>query len=66
MTKKKFRLLGIMVTILLLLTACGGGKNNSETAGSSDKGSDKKAVKLRIVTTMAGTDPAGEVFEAQY
>ncbi|KRG14340.1 ABC transporter substrate-binding protein [Virgibacillus soli] len=64
MTKKKFRLLGIMVTILLLLTACGGGKNNSETAGSSDKASDNKAVKLRIVTTMAGTDPAGEVFEA--
>lgn len=66
--KKKFSLLTLFMAILLVvMTACSGGDGGGESDGSSDDGkenaSKKDSVNIKIVTTMAGTDPAGEVFE---
>lgn len=61
---------GLMLALLLLvlgLAACGSG--DEDTSGNADNGNDnsegdtQEDVNLRVVTTMAGTDPAGEVFQ---
>ncbi|CAM4208033.1 ABC transporter substrate-binding protein [Lederbergia lenta] len=67
MKEKKFGFLVLIMSLMLvLLAACGGDKtggdkNNSN--GSGDTSSKKDEINIRVVTTMAGTDPAGEVFE---
>lgn len=52
---------------LVVLAACGGDDEADSSEKSGDKSGDEtetaEDVELRIVTTMAGTDPAGEVFE---
>lgn len=76
MKKKSLGLLSLILLFgLVFLAACGGDNN---TSGNADKNADKNAsdsevvedetavqedVELRIVTTMAGTDPAAEVFK---
>lgn len=70
MRSNKRKLVAILASLLIFLAACGGG-NSAEPSGSkgadgggdNGKSSEQDKVKLRIVTTMAGTDPAGEVFE---
>lgn len=53
--------------MLVALIACG--STDSDASGDStaenndDKEETKETVELRVVTTMAGTDPAGEVFQ---
>ncbi|KAA0948588.1 extracellular solute-binding protein [Sporosarcina sp. ANT_H38] len=70
--KKKFRRLGsvalFMSILLVVMSACGAGDKSSseapkESANKSADESDKGNVDLKIVTTMAGTDPTGAVLE---
>lgn len=62
-------LLLVMSFVLVLLAACGSDKNTNAADDSNESGNDnsreeaKEDVELRIVTTMAGTDPAAEVFQ---
>lgn len=76
--KKSLGLLSLLVLLgLMLLVACGGDgntPNNGDTNGNAnvneepnntnaDEEASKEDVELRIVTTMAGTDPAAKVFQ---
>ncbi|UOQ86708.1 ABC transporter substrate-binding protein [Gracilibacillus salinarum] len=73
MRKFKWSLLLALLFVVIGLAACGNdetGSNADDTENTSDNGEDTSAdeteqeeVNLRVVTTMAGTDPAGEVFQ---
>lgn len=67
MGKKKSTLLMLVMSLMLvLLAACGGDKtggNKTDSNGSGDKSSKNDQVNIRVVTTMAGTNPSAEVFE---
>ncbi|MCH1625966.1 ABC transporter substrate-binding protein [Fredinandcohnia quinoae] len=67
MKKKSFKLmLVIMAMSLLLLAACSGkssGGEKPDDGGKKDPDKAAEKVELRVVTTMAGTDPAGKVFQ---
>ncbi|UOQ46714.1 extracellular solute-binding protein [Gracilibacillus caseinilyticus] len=73
MKKFKWSLLLALLFVVIGLAACGDdetGSSTDDTENTSDNGDDTSAeeteqeeVNLRVVTTMAGTDPAGEVFQ---
>ena len=74
MKKKSFGLLSLLLLLgLMLLAACGDNDdtpNNVNTNGEANNTNEneeevgeKESVELRIVTTMAGTDPAATVFQ---
>src|SRR5690554_4355893 len=74
MKKKSFGLLSLLLLLgLMLLVACGdnddtlnNGNANGEAKNTNEnekEAGDKESVELRIVTTMAGTDPAATVFQ---
>lgn len=69
MRKKSFKLVLILMAMsLLLLAACSGGDKTAGGEKTDDGGKKEPEVKvenveLRVVTTMAGTDPAGKVFQ---
>lgn len=57
-------LLFVMSICVLLLAACTDDENTDSSGESNGKEANaEEDVELRVVTTMAGTDPAGEVFE---
>ncbi|EQB37978.1 hypothetical protein M948_05260 [Virgibacillus sp. CM-4] len=60
--KRSFGFLVMIMSIFLLLLAACGDDGGNESSGGNDAEA-KEDVELRVVTTMAGTDPAGEVFE---
>lgn len=69
---KKMLLLLVSLFVMLVIVACGNDSTNTndEEVDSTGNESNEEAtsdkqdeVVLRVVTTMAGTDPAGEVFE---
>ncbi len=69
MRKKSYRLF-LLFTVLsvLLLAACGGttssgGNEQGEEKENKEETTKTENVELRVVTTMAGTDPAGEEFQ---
>lgn len=66
---KKFFLILALLVMSVVLIACGGTDSDSSGDNTSDdndkeEGTKTEEVELRVVTTMAGTDPAGEVFQA--
>ncbi|UFT98680.1 extracellular solute-binding protein [Radiobacillus kanasensis] len=64
MKKKSFGALLLLMSLsILFLAACNGTDSGSEANGEESGEKGKEEVELRVVTTMAGTDPAGEVFE---
>lgn len=66
MKKRGLGLLVLLTSMLIvILAACGGnGEVDSDSDAADDSASEaKEDVEIRIVTTMAGTDPAGETFQ---
>jgi raffinose/stachyose/melibiose transport system substrate-binding protein len=68
----KWSLLLVLLFVLIGLVACSNNEtdstpadndDNSEGAEETDTEEASEDVDLRVVTTMAGTDPAGEVFQ---
>lgn len=68
-SKKIGLMLFLMLVSLFLLAACSSKNSSNEQtekkppATEANEGNGKENVELRVVTTMAGTDPAGEVFQ---
>ncbi|SHN34779.1 ABC transporter substrate-binding protein [Gracilibacillus kekensis] len=66
MKKTKWSLLLGLLFLVIGLVACGNEETDSSSEDTpSDNGEETEVeeVDLRVVTTMAGTDPAGEVFQ---
>ncbi len=69
MKKKKFSLLMLLMAFLLILGACSNSSGGTETSskpedsGKKEETEKPKNIELRVVSTMAGTDPSGPAFQ---